>query len=101
MEETKLKSLLDSIASFALVPHGFQRHKESIVRLSEEVLSITRNGRPSPADVAQRFVSFTNLSYPIILCCFPVPPSPSLAFASCEDLKPVLEAASRCQILTS
>ena len=58
-EETKLKSLLDNIASFALVPHGFQRHKDRIVRLSEEVLSITRDGRPSTANVAQRFVSIT------------------------------------------
>ena len=68
-EETKLKSLLDNIASFALVPHGFQRHKDRIVRLSEEVLSITRNGRPSTADVAQRFVSITISSHHTALYC--------------------------------
>jgi len=54
--EAKMKSLLDSIASFAMIPHGFQRHKDRIVRLAEEVLKITRNGRPTTSDVAQRVV---------------------------------------------
>jgi hypothetical protein len=57
VNEAKLKSLLDSIASFAMIPHGYQRHKDRIVRLAEDVLDITRKGWPTTSDVATRFVS--------------------------------------------
>jgi hypothetical protein len=57
VNEAKLKSLLDSIASFAMIPHGYQRHKDRIVRLAEDVLAITRKGWPTTSDVPQRFVT--------------------------------------------
>ena len=52
-----MKSVLDSLASYAMIPHGFQRHKGRIVRLAEECLDIARDGDPSTKDVAKRFVS--------------------------------------------
>ena len=56
-KEAKMKSKLDSLASYAMIPHGFQRHKGRIVRLAEECLQIARDGEPSTRNVAQRFVS--------------------------------------------
>ena len=56
-KETKMKSKLDSLASYAMIPHGFQRHKGRIVRLAEDCLEIARDGEPSSKDVATRFVS--------------------------------------------
>lgn len=56
-KEAKMKTKLDMLASYAMIPHGFQRHKGRIVRLAEECLEIARDGEPSTRDVAQRFVS--------------------------------------------
>ena len=52
-----MKAMLDTLASYAMIPHGFQRHKGRIVRLAEDILDIARNGKPTTKDVAQRFVS--------------------------------------------
>lgn len=57
-KEAKMKTKLDMLASYAMIPHGFQRHKGRIVRLAEECLEIARDGEPSTRDVAQRFLGW-------------------------------------------
>lgn len=57
-----MKAVLDTLASYAMIPHGFQRHKGRVVRLAEAALNIARSGGPSTQEIAQLFVGPTPLA---------------------------------------